>query len=329
MARVGVVRRSPSGRGRRLCTWEIDEFLLWICYEVSGRASGSGLDDESAESETPEGTCRVASDVCLLEVRVVTEPEASTQPEGTATAGSSSPRVRPLGIVLTFVVALVAIGGVAAFFISETYTSPNYPNGVQVAQSLGTAVVNGKSVQHVALHFQTYPDSTGSVAGKQIHPSGNPGWPAYGLSNQFQVPAHSLVTVTIRQYDSGGSLNNPWFAKVAGTVGGVASFTSPDGKTTVSNHADPDNIGHTFTMRSAPGVDSAFFLNVPLPTNDNLPNNQTDPDAGQYYTVKFSFISGSKGIYAWNCEFPCGQMVASFGGVMGAYGFMSGFVHVV
>jgi hypothetical protein len=72
-----------------------------------------------------------------------------------------------------------------------------------------------------------------------------------------------------------------------------------------------------------------FFLNVPLPTNENLPNDETNPDAGQYYTVTFSFMSGSKGTYAWNCEFPCGQMVASFGGVMGAYGFMSGFVHVV
>ena len=76
-------------------------------------------------------------------------------------------------------------------------------------------------------------------------------------------------------------------------------------------------------------MDPNFFVNVPLPTNANLPNNNNDPDAGQYYTVKFSFMSGSKGTYAWNCEFPCGQMVASFGGVMGAYGFMSGFVHVV
>ena len=226
-------------------------------------------------------------------------------------------------------VALVAIGGVAAFFISQTYTSPNYPNGVQVAKSLGTQEVNGQTVQHVSLAFNTYPDSTGTVDGKPVHPNGNPSWPAYALSNQFQVPAHSLVTVTIRQYDSGGSLNNPWFAKVSGTVGGVAAFTSPDGKTTVSNHIDPDNVGHTFTMRGAPGVDPNFFLSVPLPTNENLPNDDDNPDAGQYYTVKFSFMSGSKGVYAWNCEFPCGQMVASFGGVMGAYGYMSGYVHVV
>jgi hypothetical protein len=237
--------------------------------------------------------------------------------------------VKPLGILLTFVVAFVAIGGVAAFFISQTYTSPNYPNGVQVAQSLGTAVVNGRSVPHVSLKFQTYPDASETVDGKPVHPGGNPGWPAYAFSNEFQVPANSLVTMTIRQYDSGGSLNNPWFANVRGTVGGTATITAPDGKVTTTDHVDPDNVGHTFTMRGVPGVDPAFFLNVPLPTNANLPNDQANQDAGQYYTVQFSFLSGPKGTYAWNCEFPCGQMVASFGGVMGAYGYMSGFVHVV
>ncbi len=255
----------------------------------------------------------------------VNEPTAGTPDAEPAPA----PKARPVGVIVTFVVALVAIGGVAAFFMSQTYTSPNYPSGVQVATSLGTAVVNGQSLPHVALQFQTYPDSTGTVDGKQIHPSGNPSWPAYGFTNQFQVPAHALVTVTVRQYDSGGALNNPYFAKVAGTVGGTASITSPDGTTQTVTQWDPNNIGHTFTMRGAPGVDPNFFLNVPLPTNANLPTGSANDDAGQHYTVTFSFISGSKGTYAWNCEFPCGSMVASFGGVMGAYGFMSGFVHVV
>ena len=257
----------------------------------------------------------------------VTEPT-----EGRSDAeppGAGGAKARPVGVIITFVVAFLAIGGIALFFMSQTYTSPNYANGVQVATSLGTTVVNGSTVQHVALKFDTYPDSTGTVGGKQIHPSGNPDWPAYGMTNQYQVPAHSLVTVTVRQYDSGGALNNPWLGNVIGTVDGTATVTSPDGTTQTVNHWDPSNIGHTFTMRSVPGVDPNFFLNVPLPTNANLPNDDANPDAGKYYTVTFSFMSGSKGTYAWNCEFPCGQMVASFGGVMGAYGFMSGFVHVV
>jgi hypothetical protein len=259
----------------------------------------------------------------------VTDTEGSSGRSDDEPTGVSTTKARPMGVVLTFVVAFVAIGGIAVFFMSQTYTSPNYPNGVQVATNLGTTVVNGQSVPHVSLNFDTYPDSTGSVNGKPIHPSGNSDWPAYGMSNNFQVPANSLVTVTVRQYDSGGALNNPWFGNVVGTVDGTATITSPNGTTQTVTHWDPNNVGHTFTMRGEPGTDPGFFLNVPLPTNADLPNDDANPDAGQYYTIKFSFLSGSKGTYAWNCEFPCGQMVASFGGVMGAYGFMSGFVHVV
>ena len=228
-----------------------------------------------------------------------------------------STRPRALGIVITLAVALIVFVGVGAFFYSETYSSPS---GTEVGKSVGTATVNGVTMPHVTLQFQTYPDSTGSVNGVAIHPGGNPSWPAYGLTNQFQVPAHALVTVDVRQYDSGGSLNNPWFATVRGTVGGTATV---DGK--VVKSIDPNNVGHTFTVRGTPGTDPGFFLNVPLPAVGG--DNQADN--GKYHTVVFSFVSGSKGLYAWNCEFPCGVMVAGFGGPMSAFGFMSGFIHVV
>ena len=277
----------------------------------------------------PQQTIRVGWGDSPWRVRAVTDNEPTPSPSDVDSTVAPSSKAKPLGLILTFAVALVGLGGVAFFFMSQSYVSPNYPNGVQVATSLGTQYVNGQTVQHVSLAFNAYPDSTGTVNGKPVHSSGNPSWPAYGMTNEFQVPAHSLVTMTIHQYDSGGALNNPWFAKVAGTVDGTVTITDPLGKTEKVTHWDPNNVGHTFTMRSVPGVDSNFFLNVPLPTNADLPNNESNPDAGQSYTVKFSFMSGNKGSYAWNCEFPCGQMVASFGGVMSAYGFMSGFVHVV
>lgn len=211
----------------------------------------------------------------------------------------------------------MVIAGTAVMFTSLTYRSPA---GTEVAKPDGTAMVNGQRLQHVTLAFNTYPDSTGSVNGQPIHPSGNASWPAYGPTNEFQIPAHALVTVTVHQYDSGGALNDPWFATVRGTVGNVAEV---NGK--IVHSIDPNNVGHTFTVRGVPGTDPSFFLNVPLPAVGG--NNQTDN--GQHNTVVFSFVSGTKGTYAWNCEFPCGSMVASFGGVMGAYGFMSGFIHVV
>jgi hypothetical protein len=224
---------------------------------------------------------------------------------------------RPIGLIVTVVVALVVFSVVAFLFHSQYYKSPA---GTLVATRVGTATVKGKTLPHVTLAFNTYPDSTGMVNGKPIHPSGNPGWPAYGPTNVFQVPAHALVTVTVRQYDSGGALNNPWFATVRGTVGNVATV---NGK--VVHSVNPNNVGHTFTVRGVPGTDPAFFLNVPFPAVPG--NNQTDN--GQYELITFSFVSGAKGTYAWNCEFPCGVQLASFGGPMSAFGFMSGFIHVV
>jgi hypothetical protein len=206
---------------------------------------------------------------------------------------------------------------VAVLFHAQRYTSPA---GTQVAKPIGTVTVNGTTLRHVSLSFATYPDSTGMVNGRPIHPGGNPSWPAYGPTNEFQVPAHALVTVTVRQYDSGGSLNNPWFATVRGTVGNVARINGR-----LVHAVNPNNVGHTFTVRSAPGVDPGFFLNVPLPA---VPGDKQS-DNGPYETIVFSFVSGSQGLYAWNCEYPCGSSVAGFGGPMGAYGFMSGFIHVV
>jgi hypothetical protein len=244
---------------------------------------------------------------------------ASGAPAGPAEAEATSQARRPslLSVVLTLVVAAAVLVGVALAFHSSYYTSPA---GTLVATPAGSATVNGQTLQHVTLAFNTYPDSTGMVNGKPIHPSGNPGWPAYGPTNQFQVPAHALVTVTVRQYDSGGTLNNPFFATVRGTVGNVARV---NGK--VVHSINPNNVGHTFTVRGEPGTDPAFFLNVPFPLVPG--NNQADN--GQFELVTFSFISGSKGTYAWNCEFPCGVQIAGFGGPMSAFGFMSGFIHVV
>ena len=135
----------------------------------------------------------------------------------------------------------------------------------------------------MTLAFNTYPDASGSVNGQPIHPGGNPSWPAYGPTNQFQVPAHALVTVTMRQYDSGGSLNNPWFATVRGTVGGVARVNGQ-----LVHSIDPDNVGHTFTVRGAPGTDPGFFVNVPLPAvpGNNQADNGTVRDGGLQLRVR-------------------------------------------
>ena len=222
------------------------------------------------------------------------------------------------GSVSVAVVAVVVVA-VGFAFHSDTYRPPA---GTVVAKNIGTVSYQGKSYRHVELNLATYPDSAGKQPdGKLVHPNGNPDWPAYAPSNEFQVPANSYVTMTIKQYDTGEPLNNPWFAKVVGTIGGVATI---DGKR--ATHANAEAIGHTFTLRGAPGVAPNFFVNVPLPP---LSEEESANDAPHPRVVTFSFISGPKGVYVWNCEFPCGSMVAGFGGPMSAYGFMTGHLNVV
>src|ERR1700722_16753961 len=202
---------------------------------------------------------------------------APDTPAPEAPAASEARKPRSLGLIATVVIAVVALVGVALLFHTQYYTSPV---GTLVATPDGTATVNGRTLQHVTLAFDTYPASTGMVNGKPIHPSGNAAWPAYGPTNQFQVPADALVTVTVRQYDSGGALNNPYFASVYGTVGDVATV---NGK--VVHSIDPNNVGHTFTVRGIPGTDPGFFLSVPFPAVPG--DNQADN--GQYESVSFSF----------------------------------------
>jgi hypothetical protein len=247
---------------------------------------------------------------------VAEEAEAAEQAAPAAETTRRS-RSKPLGFAITLVVALAIFVGIGLLFHAQTYSSPA---GTEVAKVVGTSTVNGATLQHVTLAFNTYPDASGTHNGVAVHPGGNSAWPTYGPTNQFQVPAHALVTVTIRQYDSGGSLNNSWFDQVRGTVGGTARI---NGKLVSS--INPNNVGHTFTVRGTPGTDPAFFLNVPLP----LVPGDSQTDNGKYETITFSFVSGSKGLYAWNCEFPCGTSVASFGGPMNAFGYMSGYLHVV
>lgn len=248
---------------------------------------------------------------------------------------------RLLGASGAVLLGAVVIGAIGVGFSAQAYSSPA---GVLKASALGTDSTCGKSLPHVSLTFAAYADASGTNdAGKPVHPGGNPSWPSYGPTNIFQAPAGSCVTVHIAQYDSGGTLNNPVFAKVQGTIGGTETVvssgksisgcdgTSPltyDGKPISA--IEPCDVGHTFSIRGLPGVAPGFFVNAPLPLAGNAAGDDVG-DTAQYphQTVTFSFIAGPKGTYAWNCEFPCGLSVASFGAVMGAYGYMSGYLHVV
>jgi hypothetical protein len=235
---------------------------------------------------------------------------------------------RAIGALVTVLIGVAIFVAVGFGFRAQKYES--VAPRTKAVDTGTTQVVHGETLKVYTLDLYTYPDSTGTFdestgapAGTKpvpIHKNGNPGWPAYGPSNDFEIPQHALIKVHWEQRDSGEVLNNPWFAKPTGTVGPVTL----NGKTVPASGIDPNNVGHTFTVRPEPGVDRGFFLNVAAPANPGDPDDTTKPQV-----MEFSFVSGKKGLYAWNCEFPCGNSIGGFGAVMSAYGFMSGYVYVV
>jgi hypothetical protein len=232
--------------------------------------------------------------------------------------------------VISLVIGVTAVGLVIFGFSKQQYHAVDRS---VAAKSVGMIEYQGKNREHVVLTFGTYASAEGkygtmlsvegapSLPSAEIHPGGNPAWPAYSPSNEFSVPAGAYVTVVWHQYDSGGTVNNPYFAQAHGTIGGTETV---NGKTVTG--VDANNMAHTFTVRPAPGTASDFFLSVPSPVS-SLGDNATNTAGDQ--VVTFSFIAGAKGLYAWNCEFPCGLGIGGFGAVMSTYGYMSGYLHVV
>jgi hypothetical protein len=192
-----------------------------------------------------------------------------------------------------------------------------------------TATVNGTAqtasgvLPHAFLELATYPDS---MAGEHGSNGGaHPNWVSYGPKTAFRVPAHALVTVRISQYDSGGTITNPFFASVRGTVDAAMTV---NGKTVTK--VDPDAIGHTFTIHAAPSNQDALFVSVPLPAVPDDAPTAPNSDYPAPQVVVFSFVTGGRGEYVWNCEYPCGDgFYAKFGGPMSTRRYMSGTLSVV
>ncbi|MEI8126989.1 MAG: hypothetical protein WCG86_04125 [Actinomycetota bacterium] len=227
-------------------------------------------------------------------------------------------------------IASVAVGAAAITLAGFGLASAAPHQATLVGTPLGreTVSVNGKAqkLNAVSLTMSAYPDSSFT---NQPH-SGNahPDWVSYS-NDRLEVPAHTVVHMTIKNYDGGGNLNNDFFRNVIGTVGGTAKF---DGVTAKSWNPTPGdittsvaNIGHTFTLRGTIGNGPRLFVSVPLPANQTL----TDSSYGQPVVVSFSFITGAAGVYNWNCEFPCGgSRLGQFGEAMSTFGYMSGTLTV-
>ena len=183
------------------------------------------------------------------------------------------------------------------------------------------------------LDLSAYPDSA------TCHPDApNPqiGWVSYcstsnpQVGTNIDVPPNSVITVTIKQYDSASGLYNDFFQKVQGTVGGVALYNNKP-----MSQINPDDAAHTFSIQSVPDETDPIFVSVPLlGVADNAPNNVTI-NGNPYPTpnvIRFQFRTGPAGLtYIWHCYVPCGndrETPYGFSGPMATTGYMAGTITV-
>ena len=219
---------------------------------------------------------------------------------------------RIVGALATVIIGAGVIAGIGTYVASAKNDST-----LLVATPAVTLYTPQGSLPHATLAISVYPDSMAGSHGKDG--GAHPGYVTYGPSTNFEVPAHSVITMTVTNYDGGESLNNDYFARVRGTIDGSALLNG-ERMTSIS----PDAVGHTFTIHGLAVGQDELFLSVPMKAvaEEDMPEEgfTTKPNV-----TTFTFITGGPGEYIWNCEYPCGDgTIAKFGAAMSTMGYMSG-----
>jgi hypothetical protein len=185
------------------------------------------------------------------------------------------------------------------------------------------AAANAAGTPSVELTLQTV-----AAVGPKLSP--NPSWVSYltkvnGTWNRTTVwtlPANALVHVTLYQFDGDSGLRNPFLSQARGLVGGTFTL---NGKAVT--RIPPDDASHTFAI-------PAFDVIVPLEGVADNAKNQCDVApcslSNAHNTITFTFRTGAKGHYRWQCFVPCAAgWIYGFGGPMQTIGYMDGFLNVV
>ena len=209
--------------------------------------------------------------------------------------------------------AVMALGVLIGLYIATWATSvPATIASVNAPPSTGGTQLTLETVAAVGPKYSSHPDWVGYLVRK------NNKWVR---STIYQVPANSIVHVTIYQYDGESGLRNPFLSQAQGTVGGTETV---DGKTIKS--IPPEEASHTFIIPQ-------LGVFVPLPGVAEEAKNQCEfapCEASAHRTITFSFKTGKKGKYRWQCFVPCAAgFIDGFGGPMQTLGYMDGFINVV
>jgi hypothetical protein len=221
-----------------------------------------------------------------------------------------------IGIVLSIILGFGIVAGV--WLGLHSIQGLGYSPGVLRATKTGP--------NSATLSLSTFPDSHvchADMGEPQID------WVTYCPTTSFEVPANSLITVVINNYDGATTLVNNYFRQVQGTVGGVELVNNKP-----MSQVDASNVAHTFDLQSVPESPNPLFVSVPIvAVPDNAPNAVNI--AGNSYpkpnVISFQFHTGPSGTYIWHCYDPCGEDLDppyGFTGAMSTTGYMAGTLAV-
>ncbi|MDE1821091.1 MAG: hypothetical protein KGJ23_09760 [Euryarchaeota archaeon] len=128
----------------------------------------------------------------------------------------------------------------------------------------------------------------------------------------FTVPAHTLIVLTITNFDNGVNPVAPSVRQVSGVLGNVEyqGASAPSSWGTTASSVDGSALSHTF---SANPQSTTSGFNVPIPAS-------TGPGGNSVTVMMFFNTTGS---ISWQCNAPCD------GWSMAQAGFMAGTITVV
>ena len=209
---------------------------------------------------------------------------------------------------------------------------------------IGTAIVCALIGLYIGLYLTNVPGSvaaTTTPTGAQLYlatvPAAalndpHPTWVSYYAVSPtstnwrhvttYDLPAHSLVKITIYQYDSQTGLRNPFISQATGTIGGTFTLNG-----IVRRTINPDTASHVFAIPQ-------MGVSVPLygisATAKNPCANAPCALSYDHSTTTFTIRTPGPGLYRWQCFVPCAAgFIQGWGGPMQTVGYMDGFIKVV
>jgi hypothetical protein len=216
--------------------------------------------------------------------------------------------------LLSVSAAVAVLGALIGLYVASWATS--FPKTVAATSAPPSSGGTNLTLETVAAigpkYSPTHPDWVSYLVrsgGRWVH------------TTDFSVPANSIVRVTVYQFDGATGLRNPFLSQVQGTVGATETV---DGKTVKS--IDPEEASHTFAVPE-------LGVFVPLPGVPEEAKNQCEfapCEGAAHRTITFSFRTGGKGRFRWQCFVPCAAgWYFGNGGPMQTLSWMDGFINVV